>query len=48
MTKKKKAPKKAAKKGKVKKGPPPDLGGMGGRFDAAMDRIAKAPWPPPK
>ncbi len=41
-----KAPKKAKRKGNKPKAPPPDLGGMGIAFDAAMDRIANAPWPP--
>lgn len=50
MTKKRKskAPKKARKKGKVKRGPPPEPKGMAISFDAAMTRIARAPWPPKK
>lgn len=46
MTKKSKAPKKAAKKGKAKRTQPPEPGGMAATFDEAMTRIARAPWPP--
>lgn len=46
MTKKSKAPRKAAKKGKVKRTQPPEPSGMAEAFDAAMTRIARTPWPP--
>ncbi len=45
---KKQAPKKAAKKAKVTKDRPPEGNATARAFDAAMDRIAKAPWPPKK
>lgn len=45
---KKQAPKKAAKKGKVKRTIPPEGNAMASSFDDVMTRIARAPWPPKK